>query len=210
MKAFLTTAVLSAIGLTAGPALASQYGDVATVISAAPVYQRVSAPRQECWAEQVAAYDERRVVRPGREEYREEYYNEPRSGIGAGTVLGAIVGGAIGHQFGNSSGGRDRGTAAGAIIGGLIGHDAERNSVSGYRRASRDVVEVDRVPVTREVQRCRTVSDDREEVEGYDVRYSYHGREYVTRMSYNPGPTLPVNVEVRPLSRQPAPSYRRY
>jgi uncharacterized protein YcfJ len=206
MKAFLTTAVLAAIGLTAGPALANQYGDVATVISTTPVYQRVSAPRQECWAEQVGAYDERRLVRPG----GEEYYNEPRSGIGAGTVLGAIVGGAIGHQFGNSSGGRDHGTAAGAIIGGLIGHDAERNSGSGYRRVSGDVVEVDRVPVTRDVQRCRTVSDDRDEVAGYDVRYSYQGREYVTRMSYNPGPTLPVNVEVRPLSQQPAPSYRRY
>jgi uncharacterized protein YcfJ len=206
MKTLLTTAVLSAIGLTAGPALANQYGDVATVISTTPVYQRVSAPRQECWAEEVAAYDERRVVRPG----REEYYSEPRSGIGAGTVLGAIVGGAIGHQFGNSSGGRDHGTAAGAIIGGLIGHDTERNSGSGYRRVSGDVVEVDRVPVTRDVQRCRTVSDYSEEVAAYDVRYSYQGRVYVTRMSYNPGPTLPVNVEVRPLSQQPVPSYRRY
>lgn len=44
MKTLLTTAVLSAIGLTAGPALANQFGDVATVISATPVYQRVSAP----------------------------------------------------------------------------------------------------------------------------------------------------------------------
>jgi len=206
MKTLLTAAVVSAIGLTAGQALANQYGDVATVISTTPVYQRVSAPRQECWAEQVAAYDEHRVVRPG----RDDYYSQPRSGIGAGTVLGAIVGGAIGHQFGNSSGGRDHGTAAGAIIGGLIGHDAERNSDYGYRRVSREVVEVDRVPVMRDVQRCRTVSDDREEVAAYDVRYSYQGREYVTRMSYNPGPTLPVNVEVRPLSRQPAPTYRRY
>lgn len=146
------------------------------------------------------------MVRPG----REEYYGEPRPGIGAGTVLGAIVGGAIGHQFGNSSGGRDHGTAAGAIIGGLIGHDAERNGVSGYRRVSGDVIEVDREPVTRDVQRCRTVSDYREEIAAYDVRYSYHGREYVTRMAYNPGPTLPVNVEVSPFSRQPVPTYRRY
>lgn len=51
MKTLLTTAVLSVIGLTTGPALASQYGDVATVISATPIYQRVSAPRQECWVE---------------------------------------------------------------------------------------------------------------------------------------------------------------
>lgn len=209
MKTLLTTSVLTAVlatlGLTTGPALANQYGDVAKVISSTPVYERVSTPRQECWSEQVAAYEQRRVHRPG----RDVYYDEPRSsGIGPGTVLGAILGGAIGHQFGNSSGGRDRGAGAGAIIGGLIGHDMENNH-SGYRHASRDVVEVERVPVTRDVQRCRTVADYREQVVGYDVRYNYNGREYVTRMSYDPGQTVPVEVNVRPQTRQPVPSYRR-
>lgn len=210
MKTVLTIAVLSSLGLSAGTVLAAPHSDVATVISATPVYERVSEPRRECYTEQVTRYDDRRVRRP----VREEYYSESRPSSGAGTVLGAIVGGVIGHQFGNSSGGRDRGTAAGAVIGGLIGHDIERNGGgydrydSGYRRAS--AYEIERVPVTRDVQRCNVVSDDREEVRGYDVRYSYNGREYTTRLAYDPGPTLPINVDVRPNYRTPARSYNRY
>ena len=119
----------------------------------------------------------------------------------------------IGHQFGNSSGGRDHGTAAGAVIGGLIGNDMERNGGrsdrydSGYRRAGYDV---ERVPVTRDVQRCNVVEEYREEVRGYDVRYTYNGREYLTRLAYDPGPTLPISVDVRPSYRAPVPSYNRY
>ena len=211
MKTILAVAVLSTLGLAA-TASAAEYGDVATVISSTPVYERVSAPRRECVNEQVASYEERRVRRDYPDSYGETRYPSGSSGVGAGTVLGAILGGAIGHQFGNSSGGRDRGTAAGALIGGLIGHDAERNggssySDSGYRRAAYDV---ERVPVTREVQRCNVVNDYREEVRGYDVRYRYGNREYTTRLAYDPGQTMPVNVEVRPSYRAPAPSYNRY
>ncbi len=209
MKSVLTIAVLSTLGLSVGAVSAAPHNDVATVISATPVFERVSAPRRECVTEQVTAYDERRSRRP----VREEYVSESRSGSGAGTVLGAIVGGVIGHQFGNSTGGRDHGTAAGVVLGGLIGNNMERNSGgsdrydSGYSRAAYDV---ERVPVTRDVQRCNVVSDYREEVRGYDVRYSFNGREYMTRLDYDPGPTLPINVDVRPSYRAPVPSYNRY
>jgi uncharacterized protein YcfJ len=209
-KRLSLVAAMSAVGLlSVGASLtasANQYGDVAQVISSTPIYERISVPRRECYTEQVAAYEERRSSRVV---YEDQYRYRENRGIGPGTVLGAVIGGAIGHQFGNSSGGRDRGTAAGAIIGGLIGNDAENN---GYRRASspREYVEVERVPVTRDVQRCQTVADYREEIRGYDVRYRYHGREYSTRMNYDPGPTLQVEVGVRPSSyRQPAPSYSR-
>ncbi len=210
MKTVLTIAVLSTLGtlgLSAGTVSAAPHSDVATVISATPIVERVAAPRRECVTEQVTAYDERRVRRP----VREEYVADSRPSSGAGAVLGAIVGGVIGHQFGNSTGGRDHGTAAGAVIGGLIGNSIERNGGntgdrydSGYSRAAYDV---DRVPVTRDVQRCNVVSDYREVVRGYDVRYNYHGREYMTRLDYDPGPTLPINVEVRPSFRAPVPSY---
>ena len=208
MKSILTIAVLSGLGLSAGAgvASASPHNDVATVISATPIYERVSAPRRECFTEQVTAYDERRVPQP----VQPQYVAEPRPVTGAGAVLGAIVGGVIGHQFGNSSGGHDRGTAAGAVIGGLIGNNIERTGGtydSGYRRAA---YAVERVPVTRDVQRCNVVPDYRDEVRGYDVRYRYHGREYQTRLAYDPGPTLPINVEVRPSYRTPVPSYNRY
>ena len=216
MKTVLTIAVLSTLGFSAGNALAAPHSDVATVISSTPIYDRFSSPRRECYTEQLTSYDERRVRYP----VRQEYYADSRQNSGAGAVLGAIVGGVIGHQFGNSSGGRDRGTAAGAVIGGFIGNDIERNGGgydrydrndsynNGYRRASG--YEVERVPVTRDVQRCRVVSDSREEIRGYDVRYNYNGREYTTRLSYDPGPTMPINVDVRPSYRAPLPSYNRY
>lgn len=214
MKTVLSAAVLSALGLAAGVASANDYGDVATVISATPIYDRVSTPRRECYTEQVTSYDERRVRRP----VQEEYYADSRGSSGAGTVLGAIIGGVVGHQFGNSSGGRDRGTAAGAIVGGLIGNSVERENArygdgynGGYRRASSyDYAQVESVPVTRNVQRCNVVSESREEIRGYDVRYRYHDHEYTTRMSYDPGATIPVNIDVRPSYRSAVPSYNRY
>ena len=210
MKTVLTIAVLSTLGFSAGAASAAPHSDVATVISSTPVYERISTPRRECYTEQLTSYDERRVRSP----VRQEYSSESRQNSGAGAVLGAIVGGVIGHQFGNSSGGRDRGTAAGAVIGGFIGNDIERSNNgydrydNGYRRAS--AYDVERVPVTRDVQRCNTVSDYRDEISAYDVRYNYNGREYVTRLSYDPGPTIPINVDVRPSYRAPVPSYNRY
>jgi uncharacterized protein YcfJ len=212
MKTILTAAVLSTLGLVATAASAADYSDVATVISATPIYDRVATPRRECFTEQVTTYDERRVRRAPQDRYVSD--SRSNSGSGAGTVLGAIIGGVVGHQFGNSSGGRDHGTAAGAIVGGLIGNSIENDNSgndSGYRRASsRDDVQVERIPVTRDVQRCNVVSESREEIRGYDVRYRYHNREYTTRLSYDPGPTMPINVDVRPSYRAPERSYNRY
>lgn len=212
MKTVLTIAVLSTLGLSAGIASAVPHSDVATVISSTPVLERVTVPRRECYTEQINSYDQRRVVRP----VQQEYATESRPNTGAGAILGAIVGGVIGHQFGGSSAGRDHGTAAGAVIGGLIGNDVERTNNSGYdngynggyRRAS--AYDVERVPVTRDVQRCNTVSEYRDQIRGYDVRYNYNGREYTTRMSYDPGATIPINVDVRPSYRAPVQGYDRY
>jgi uncharacterized protein YcfJ len=185
----LGAALLTSMAAVSGSAFAQAYGDVARVVSATPIYDRVAEPRRECRTEQVTAYEERRTVR------REEAPRES-GGIGAGTVVGAIVGGVIGHQFGGSSAGRDHGTAAGAVVGGLIGNQVDRDN-SGYSPASRDVV-VERTPVTREVERCDNVAESREVIVGYDVRYEYNGREFRTRLAYDPGPQMPVNEEVRP------------
>ena len=214
MKSIFAVAVLSTLGVGVN-ASAAEYADVATVISSTPVYERMSAPRRECFTEQVSTYDERRVRRVQPDSYNESRNvvssGSSRESTGAGTVLGAIIGGVVGHQFGNSSGGRDRGTAAGAVIGGLIGHSIENDNRSSgsygdsnYRRAAYDT---ERVPVTRDVQRCNVVNDYREEVRGYDVRYRYGNREYTTRLAYDPGQTMPVNVEVRPSYRVPVPTY---
>ena len=196
MKTVLTIAVLSTLGFSAGAAFAAPHRDVATVISTTPVYERVSAPRRECSTEQLTSYDERRV----RPQYRQEYYSESRQNSGAGAVLGAIVGGVIGHQFGNSRGGRDRGTAAGAVIGGFIGNDIERSNNgydrydNGYRRAS--AYDVERIPVTRDVQRCNNVASTTPAY--WDVTYDYRGREHRAQMSAPPGNTIAVNSNGEP------------
>jgi len=212
-RMMLNLAAASSLGFMCASASAQTFGDVARVISASPVYERVSSPRQECRAEQVTAYEVRRRVQTAPAEYRAP----SDSGIGAGTVIGAIIGGVIGHQFGESSGGRDRGTAAGAVVGGLVGHQVERNAQPGFAPPTSEEV-VERVPVTHEVQRCHSVSDAQDKIVGYDVRYDYHGHEFRTRLAYDPGTEMPVNVEVRPPSavRPPAgvrpgpttPSYR--
>ena len=51
---------------------------------------------------------------------------------------------------------------------------AARHALTMYRR--------------RTVQRCRTVYDGRDEIVGYNVVYRYQGRDYTTRMAYDPVP----------------------
>ena len=196
MKKTLIAASLAAA--FAGPALAETFVDSAPVLSVRAVTERTPVDREECWSEQRRGYEERRVTR-----------QSDGSPIGPGTVIGAIAGGVIGHQFGNSSGGRDRGTAAGAVIGGLVGNQIDRDQ--GRVGPGSESVEVERRPVTREVERCRTVQDVREVPVGYDVRYRYGNREFVTRLPYDPGRRIRVAVDVRVAEEggPPPPQYRR-
>jgi uncharacterized protein YcfJ len=57
------------------------------------------------------------------------------------------------------------------------------------------------VPRQREVQRCGTVDTTRMQLQGYEVRYLYDGREYTTQLPYDPGTRLRVNVNVAPENR---------
>ncbi len=193
------------------------YQEMAQVLSATPIVERISVPRQQCWNEQVAVHDERRVRRASNDNYVRE---SSGGGSGGGALLGAIIGGVLGHQMGNSSGGRDRGTAAGAILGGVIGSGVESSgsyggsgNYGGYgNRGGYERAEYDRgAPTVRHVQRCNTVNETQQQIVGYDVRYRIHGRDYTTRMANDPGASFPVSVEVRPAGyRAPAPSYSRY
>lgn len=173
---------MACIGAAAPAAFAESFPDHARVVSSQPVVERIPVARRECWNDRVRGYEDRSVTR-----------SDTGAAIGPGTVLGAVVGGVIGHQFGNSSGGRDRGTAAGAIIGGLVGNQVDRD------RAQEPVDEVERVPVDRTVERCRTVKELREATVGYDVRYEYQGREFMTRLPRDPGRMIPVRVDIQPV-----------
>jgi uncharacterized protein YcfJ len=191
MKKIAFAALATTLGaLAATHATAQAFPDRARVVSTHPVVEQIPVDREECWNDRVRGYEDQRVVR-----------SDTGATIGAGTVLGAVVGGVIGHQFGNSSGGRDRGTAAGAIVGGLVGNQIDRDN-------AREGSTVERVPVERDVKRCRTVHEVREATVGYDVRYEYHGRQFTARLPRDPGRFIPVSVEVRPEMRYDAPPPR--
>lgn len=103
-----------------------------------------------------------------------------REGGAGGAVLGAIAGGLIGSTVGKGDG-RVAAAAVGAATGAVVG---DRVQQGGTRYES----------VPRQVERCQTHDTFREVVAGYDVRYRFDGREYVTRLPYEPGKWLTLNV----------------
>ena len=146
--------------------------EYARVVNVEPIVRqvRVESPRRECW-------DETRYVesRP--------HISEP--GVGGRTLLGGIIGGVIGHQIGSGRG-RDAATVAGSVIGASVGYDA------ASRRSSQVEEQV--------VQRCdvRYEREYEERIDGYRVTYEYNGREYDTRLPYDPGEKIRVRVAVAP------------
>jgi len=104
-------------------------------------------------------------------------YRSHRNDPGA-VLAGAVIGSVIGHELGNGRGGA---TAAGAIMGAAIGGSGRRHQVA-ERRCKR---------VTRYITKRRVI--------GYDVAYRYFGRMYHTRMDYDPGRRIRVDVQVTPM-----------
>ena len=103
----LTTAILAS-----GLALAQDRG---RVISATPIMQQVSTPRQVCTTEQVSV-------------------QQPKSGAGA--LMGAIAGGAIGNSVGGGSG-RTAATVLGVVGGAVVGDRIEGSSPNQVQNVQR-------------------------------------------------------------------------
>lgn len=151
-----------------------RYGDYdyARVVNVEPLRRRVriSEPVRECWDD--VAYES----------------DGPLSSrhVG-GTLLGGLIGGVVGNQIGGGRG-RDAARVAGALIGGAIG-----NNVSHQRQR-------DYYGNERTVERCETRYRDSwdERIDGYRVTYEYAGREYTTRMPYDPGDRVRIRVDVTP------------
>lgn len=99
-----------------------------------------------------------------------------------GTIIGAVAGGLLGSTVGKGNG-RVAAAAVGAATGAVVG-----GRWNGGRH--------DNHP--QEVERCRTTDNYRQVVNGYDVRYRFQGREFNTRLPYDPGEwvTLKVNFTV--------------
>ena len=133
-----------------------------------------SASRQKCWNPRAGHYEELRAP---------EHTN-----IGKGAAIGAVTGGVIGHQVDSGTG-----TAAGAILGGILGHQIERRN---ERDEQNDL----------DKSRCRVIAQggDSNNLLGYEVRYMYDGREYVTRMNSEAGrrliPGRDINYDGTPYS----------
>jgi uncharacterized protein YcfJ len=152
----------------------------ARVVGAEPVYRTVdySVPVQECSLVDVEVRDE-----SGGWRYRSY----------TGPIVGAIIGGAIGNAVGHGKTNKKVGTAVGAILGGSIGHDITRRHRQARhqpRNASYQTEEV-----------CETVyeTEERQELDGYDVTYRYAGQTHTTRMDNDPGKYLRVRVNVTPV-----------
>jgi uncharacterized protein YcfJ len=117
------------------------------------------------------------------------YQDAPRSY--GGTLLGGVAGGLLGSTIGSGDG-RVAAAAAGAAIGALVGNSADERNRPG-------------VAVPQQVQRCQTVDNYRQGITGYNVTYSYRGREYTEFMTYDPGPRVSLEVGVAGGSRQQSP-----
>lgn len=103
-----------------------------------------------------------------------------REGGAGGAVLGAIAGGLIGSTVGKGDG-RVAAAAVGAATGAVVGDRMQRGGTS-YES------------VPQQVERCETHDNFRQVLSGYDVRYRFHDQEYVTRLPYDPGRWLTLNV----------------
>jgi uncharacterized protein YcfJ len=170
----------------------SEY-DYARVVNVDPLVRRirVTEPRRACYEE--TRYDER-------ERYDDGRYGRARYGYGDGAagpmILGGIIGAAIGNQVGRGDG-RRAATVAGAIIGSAIGHDRAGRRGPDDRYAGR-YERYESRPYT--VERCdvRYHESWEERIEGYRVTYEYNGRQFTTRLPYDPGERIRVRVDVRP------------
>jgi len=128
-----------------------------------------------------------RIETPRRECYDDTRYVEsPSPNVGAQTVLGGIIGGVIGHQIGHGHG-NDFATIAGATVGAAVGYN---NASRRYGSQTREET----------VERCdvRYEHTTEERIDGYRVTYEYNGREYTTRLPYDPGERIKVRVAVAP------------
>jgi uncharacterized protein YcfJ len=179
LNATLATALLAA----SGAALADRgdgdgFTTRARVLSSTPVYDTINEPTRECRTETVG--------------YETRSYRDGSNAGGA--VLGAIAGGLLGSTVGKGNGrvaAAAVGAATGAVVGDRLG-DGDRRYVESQ---------------PRQVEHCRVRDNYRQVVSGYDVRYRFQDREYATRLPYDPGKWLTLNVSFSVADDQRGPRW---
>jgi uncharacterized protein YcfJ len=160
--------------LVAGGAIAA-YQTFATpyadVVSSTPIIEK--EPIYGDVVSSVAVTEMRTGSRQVCEDQVVEKRRAERFGDKDGMVVGAVVGGLLGNQVGGGSG-KKVATVAGAVGGAYAGREIDRRHVGGQK-----YTEVEQV--------CRTVTEPREEVIGYDVEYRTEGQITRKRMDTQPG-----------------------
>ncbi len=172
-KTLITLAVVLAAGAAIGAynVFGPTYADV---VSAEPI-----TVKEPILADVLAATPITRTVTGSRQVCDDrvvERRTPERFGDNDGMVVGALVGGLVGNQVGGGRG-RDLATVAGVVGGGYAGREIDRNHTGGR-------------PYTETVRDCRTVSEPREEVVGYNVQYALDGEVKNTRLDRKPGQTI--------------------
>lgn len=166
-KSMLVGAVLGAVGVTAGGAVAtySLVGggpEYAQVLAVEPINETIKTPRQVCKdvtvTRQKPVKDQHQIV---------------------GTVLGAVAGGLLGNQIGGGNG-KKIATVAGAAGGGYAGNKVQEN-----------MQENDTYTTTE--TKCNTVTDTSDKLVGYNVKYQLNGKVDQVRMDRDPGSQIPVD-----------------
>ena len=168
-KSMLVGAVLGAVGVTAGGAVATYSlvksgPESAQVLAVEPVKTQIKTPREVC-----------KDVTVTRQKPVQDQHQI------AGTVIGALAGGLLGNQVGGGTG-KKIATVAGAAGGGYAGNKIQEGMQ-------------ERDTYTTTQTRCNTVNDISDKVVGYDVRYMLDGKEGKVRMDRDPGNQIPVNKE---------------
>lgn len=165
-KSMLVGAVLGAVGVTAGGAVATyslvdggpRYADVLAVT---PIKETLKTPREVC----------REVTVTRQQPVKDQHQI-------AGTAIGAIAGGLLGNQIGGGNG-KKLATVAGAVGGGYAGNKVQEGM------QQRDTY-------TTTETRCSTQTDVSEKVVGYTVKYKLDERVGSVRMDRDPGTQIPV------------------
>ncbi|MDO7897451.1 glycine zipper 2TM domain-containing protein [Pseudomonas citrulli] len=168
-KSMLVGAVLGAVGVTAGGAVATYSlvksgPEYAQVLAVEPVKTQIKTPREVC-----------KDVTVTRQKPVQDQHQI------AGTVIGALAGGLLGNQVGGGTG-KKIATVAGAAGGGYAGNKIQEGMQ-------------ERDTYTTTQTRCNTVNDISDKVVGYDVRYMLDGKEGKVRMDRDPGNQIPVSKD---------------
>ena len=149
---------------------------------------------QQQYADVLSVTPVKETIRTPRQECHDEQVTHTRpvkdENRIAGTAIGAVLGGVLGNQVGGGSG-KKIATVAGAAAGGYAGNKTQQHMQEGDT-------------YTTVEQRCRTVTDKHEKVVGYDVRYSFKGKEDTVRMDREPGNKIPVKDGQLVLNDEPA------